>query len=1067
MVSGTLTIYSASAGSGKTYKLTSIYLSKLFGSKTGFRKILAVTFTNKAATDMKRKIISQLYDLARGANPSLARSISLSSGKTEEAIQLESGEILSYILHDYSRFFVGTIDSFFQRVLKSFTREIGLQHGYTIELDHSLILSDAVDDTLADTVNDPELMNWIMEDARNRIDEGRNWNIRNDIMSLAEEIFREKFRLITPEERAKLRDRDYLKEYLVELKSIRSLFGNKLKEYAVICFEILDRHNVMPEMFLRGNRGGVPSFLGMMKKGVQGVWKPPNATVSQSLGNPPVWTSKAGIAPELQAALEDDFEEIFRESLEYYNNGYAEANTAGLIMSNIYVLGILSDILGNVHKITTSDNRFLLSDAGELLYLIIGNDQTPFIYEKTGNHFEHFMIDEFQDTSLIQWNNFRPLIENSMAEGNENLIVGDVKQSIYRWRNSDWTIFESLLKMADNKRLFLKKLEQNWRSRSNIITFNNTVFSVLPALLDSDEDFGSNGSGLLQDIYSDVLQHDHSEKNGGLVRIEFLKETDDKNFHEEALVRLSTLLEEIQDNGYSGSDIGILVRTNSEGAMVLSYMLDYQDSLSDEKRTSYNFNIISNDSLLLSECPAVKFILSVLGTVNNPGDQLAKAAMLKNWYLADGRDSKSLSYHDIDNELDKHLPRGYRDFLDMIRQFPVFELVENVIQFFGLGDHSENTAYLNTLQDCILELSENQSTDISTFMEWWNSAGVKKSTILTDQQDSIRLMTIHKSKGLEFKVVIIPFLSWNIGHGRKNPTLWITPVSAPFNRLPIVPVKYKIDLRYSYFAEDYYSETYSSIVDNLNLLYVSFTRAIDSLYAFCPEKSQKTSVGNALTSVFSSEPPSVGDKPVEDLRRFFDMESAILLYGNKTVSVSTGAKTGESMPSPANYYVFRDMGRLHLKLDGQEWILRNEENESRINYGLMMHEIFQEIITFDDVSLSVNRMVLEGKIPASQREEMIERINRIITNPEVADWFKPGIMVMNERDIIAPDGSIKRPDRVMIDGNKVTIVDFKFGIEKEGYVAQLLNYGKLVRNMGYSDLEMFLWYVDKNKVVEI
>ena len=1067
MASGTLTIYSASAGSGKTYQLTGSYLSKLFGSRTGYRKILAVTFTNKAATDMKRKIISQLYELSRGNNQNLARAISMSLGKTEEALQKESREILMYILHDYSRFFVGTIDSFFQRVLKSFTREIGLQHGYTIELDHSLILGDAVDDTLADAENDPELLKWIMEDARDRIDEGKNWNIRNDIMALAGEIFREKFKLITPGEREKLSNRDYLKEYLDELKSIRSLFGDRLRDYAGKCIGILDRHNVVPGMFLRGNRGGVPSFLGMMKDGVQGTWKPPNTTVSQAIDDPPVWTSKAGVAPELQAALDDGFDLIFREALEYYNSGYTDANTAILVISNIYVLGILSDILGNVHKITTSGNRFLLSDAGELLYLIIGNDQTPFIYEKTGNHFGHFMIDEFQDTSLIQWNNFRPLIENSMAEGNENLIVGDAKQSIYRWRNSDWTIFGSLISQADSKRLFLEKLEKNWRSRSNIIAFNNSLFSVLPALLDSDEDFGGNGSGLLQKLYSDVLQYAHPEKMEGLVRIQFLKETDERNFHANALDRLPALLEQLQDNGYSGSDIGILVRTNSEGTMILRYMLDYQDSLGSEKRSGYNFKIISNESLLLSGCPAIKFIISLLGTINNPDDQLASAALLKNWYLADGRDTETLFYHDIENELDRQLPDGYRDFVDSIRQYPVFELVENVIQFFGLGEHTEYTTYLHTLQDYILELSENQSSDISTFIEWWTTSGIKKSIILSDQQDSIRLLTIHKSKGLEFKVVIIPFASWDIGHGGKFPTLWVTPETAPFNRLPLVPVKYKSALRYSHFAGDYNRETYSAIVDNLNLLYVSFTRAIECLYVFCPGKSHKTGVGNALLSAFLAVPPSPEDKPVADLRKYFDKERSVLLYGEMVTKVRPGIKSWDDKRDAAKYYVFRDMRRLHLKLNGQEWIIRDEDKTGRLNYGLLMHEIFESIITVDDVASSINRMVLDGKIPASEREEMIGRVTGIIAKPQVADWFKPGIKVLNEKDILAPDGSVKRPDRVMIEGNRVTIVDFKFGIEKDEYTVQIRNYGKLVKEIGYSDLEMYLWYVDMNKVVEV
>ena len=1064
---GTLTIYSASAGSGKTFKLTGIYLSKLFRSKSAFKKILAVTFTNKAASDMKRKILTRLYEIASGNETDLTEYLVETTGKSRDDLAAEGKEILEMILHDYSGFFVGTIDSFFQRILKAFTREIGLQYGYSIELDHSGILKDAVNETLAGAESSNDMSGWLIEYARDRLDEGKSWNLKDDILALGEEIFKEKFKLLTEEERLKLRDREFLKNYLEELKSVRTAFEKRLSEYAGRCLEILELHGVDDDMFLRGNRGGVPSFLSVMRNGVAGAWKPPNATVSQVLQDPPVWTSKAGVAPQLSAALDDGFGSLFIEAFNYYLQYYRDANTSSLISANIYVLGILSDILDQVHKITTSDNRFLLSDSGEFLYLIIGNDQAPFIYEKTGNRFEHFMIDEFQDTSLIQWNNFRPLIDNSMAEGNDNLVVGDVKQSIYRWRNSDWRIFGSLLaQQADNDRIMLESLKTNWRSRKNIVEFNNSLFSKLTRHLDSSGDFIPE-EHFLDNLYSDARQLVPPHRDGGMVRIEFVDDSEETAFEDYVLEKLPGIIENLQDKGYSGSDIGILVRTNSEGAKVLNCLLEYQMSVEESKKTRYNYNIISNESLLLSNSPAVNFIVTYLASLHNPADNLNRALLLKFWLQGTGNEMKIYPFNELDTESEKYFPPGFRNFPGKIRQMPLLESVESIIKFFRLGEFPENSAYLNTLQDYILQLSGNQSADISVFLDWWSTEGIRKSIVLSDQEDTMRVMTIHKSKGLEFRTVIIPFITWDFGHGRKNPTLWVRPGADPFNKIGLVPVKYKSDLMHSHFETDYNNETVSAVVDNLNLLYVAFTRAVDCLFAFCPAKSPKGSVASVLYSVFTDDTQGIQGITDVNFSSGFNRERSILLYGKIESNVSAIREIRESTVQSGGYFVNLDIRRLHLKLHGQNWLIESEGNRRSINYGLLMHELFQSVITPDDIPQAVNSLVLKGKIPESARAEMEERVLRIIENPEVSDWFRPGLTVMNERDILTHDGAVRRPDRVMIEGDRATIVDLKFGIEKDEYLQQVDNYRQLLLQMGYRSVTACLWFVDKNKVVKV
>jgi ATP-dependent helicase/nuclease subunit A len=1071
MEQGILTKYSASAGSGKTFKLTGIYLSKLFQSKNNYKKILAVTFTNKAASEMKKKILDQLYSLSLGTGQNKTDFIKGYSDKTEETISLEAKEILNNILHDYSGFSVGTIDSFFQKVLKAFSREFGLQSGYIIELDHSLILNRAVDDMLAEAGNDITLMNWLTEYAGLRIGEGKNWNSKSDILKLAEEIFKEKFKLLSDTDRAKLRNRELLAEYTNELRSIKSDFVNTLRYKGNKGREILLEFNVDDKDFFYGSKG-IPSFLNLTTGGASNFYKPLNSYVQKVLDDPPRWTAKPVPPSELISALNNGFGGIITEAVQYYNENYKTVNTASFILENIYTLGILTDILKHVHIITSAENRFLLSDTGELLYLIIGKDQTPFIYEKVGNVFENYMIDEFQDTSVIQWNNFRPLIENSMAEGHDNLVVGDVKQSIYRWRNSDWRIFgKSLHEQIDPGRLKVEHLDTNWRSRHNIISFNNTLFSAIPEQIDK-----SNGEDSLlfsfTDLYSDAVQLYPGEKEGGYVKFEFIEGTEDYKFEEIVLRKLPHVIEDLQDKGYKSSDIGILVRKNSEGTLVMKTMLDYKSALDDEKRKKYNYNIISNESLLLSQSPAVNFIISLLSGIYNP-DDLSKALTLRNYLLATDKvnpGNEFLSMDLFEIKADKFYPPGYRNFLERAKQLPLFEVVENIIKFFDLGAFPGNAAYLNSFQDCVIEFSGSNSPEITSFLEWWSTTGVRRSIVLSDNQDSMRVMTIHKSKGLQFKAVILPFVSWELNHGRKTTVLWINPDRPPFNKFGLVPVNYKSDLKHSHFSSAYYEEMYSAIIDNLNLLYVAFTRAIDCLFGFCPVKtgSKSVTISNLLQKVLQSRTTVSNDKPGINMEQFYDNENLKFIYGQIPDIIAVEDEIKDEQKDAAGYFVSRNVNRLRLKFHGENYLLTMpEEHKTRLNYGRIMHEIFASISTSEDISHAVNKMILEGKVPEKDRKFLEEKVQSVISAPEVRDWFEPGSEIMNEAEILTVTGTARRPDRVIVKGDKAIVIDFKFGAEKVEYMNQVDHYRNLLEEMGYKNVEAFLWYVDKNKIINV
>jgi ATP-dependent exoDNAse (exonuclease V) beta subunit len=1060
MSKGTLTIYNASAGSGKTYTLTGIYLSSLFRSRYNYRKILAVTFTNKATAEMKSRILDNLYLIASGGKCDYLVSLMSGTGKSEEWVRSEAREILNAILHDYSRFSVSTIDSFFQKVLRAFTREAGLHSGFNIELDHSIILSAAIDEMIASAVKDEKLRKWLIMYALSNIDDEKSWNLKDGVSALAQELFREKFKVLSIDERTKLEDKDFLLEYIGNIKKICSSFEKDLKEYGNRALELFSSFDLADEMFYyKGS--GVPGYVRNLARG---DFKEPNSYVQKILDNPPKWSSN-GIHPQLQSAISSGLDRTVRDAIDYYRKNINNYNTACAIQKNIYALGILSDVLRNIHELTTAENSFLLSDAGELLSLITRGDQCPFIYEKTGNRFENFMIDEFQDTSTIQWNNFQPLIDNSMAQGFDNLVVGDIKQSIYRWRNSDWKILASLLDQADNERYQNKNLVTNWRSRPNIISFNNTLFTVIPQIVDEAlKEFSFPDT--YTKLYSQAVQEDPGKKNDGYVRIEFIENECEKSWKDKVLEKLPEVIAMIQEKGYNASDIGIIVRDGREGAQVLKTLIDYANSCPEEKRKACNYNAVSNDSLLLSNSPVINFIISVLSVVNDPSDMISKSAMLR-FYLLAKEDEKAadvpLNLYE-NNSFEKYFPAGYTNVLNSLRQISLFEGVELIIGFFGLGENSHNVVWLSTFQDLILNFTSNKNPDIRSFLEWWKTSGCNKSVILPDNQEAIRILTIHKSKGLEYKIVILPFLSWNLDHmPSKQPLLWVQPSVAPFNDLGVVPVRYGNELQNSIFGDYFKEEKYSVYLDNINLLYVALTRARDAIYGFSVSNPSKNSIAVILKDAISSG-TSIDNHPGINLADYFNPETGIFEFG--TLPENKRTEYNDAEISSSEYKVSQALGSLKLKLHGENYFSAgNEEIRKKINYGKLMHEIFEGIDVASDIPSAVRKLVLEGKLPEDEATQMTERVKSLIAEPSVTDWFSPENKVLREAGILLTSGNIRRPDRVIFRNGKTIIIDFKFGEENPHYYEQVNLYRSLIIDMGYENVEGFIWYVDKNKVV--
>jgi ATP-dependent helicase/nuclease subunit A len=1022
-----------------------------------------VTFTHKATAEMKSRILDNLHKLAVGESSDYLPGLINTTKKPEEWIRNEAKEILNSILHDFSRFSVSTIDSFFQKILRSFAREAGLHSGFNIELDHSTILSSAVDEMIASSASDNQLKNWLTRYAMYNIDEEKSWNLKEGIIKLAEELFKEKFKILSSDERSNLENKAFLLEYIKKIRSLSLAFEKQLLNYGKNAVEMFSKFDLSDDMFYRKAKG-VPGFIRSM---VSGIVKEPNSWVREAEQEPPRW-STGKTSPQLQAALDNGFDKIIIEAIHYFDENVVEYKSANAILSNIYALGILSDVLHNVHLITASENTFLLSEAGDILNLITREDQSPFIYEKVGNRYENFMIDEFQDTSIIQWNNFRPLIENSMAEGFDNLVVGDVKQSIYRWRNSDWQILGlDLAKLIDNDRFISEPLTTNWRSRPNIISFNNTLFSIIPGQVDETIS-GETLRMSFKNLYAEAVQVDPGKSKGGYVRLEFIENEKERKWQDIVAERLPGVIETFQDKGYNASDIGIIVRDGKEGALVMKTLIDYSKNSPPGKDQVYNYNVVSNDSLLLSNSPVINFIISVVSVVNDPSDMICRALMLRFFLLAEGcRDADKVSLVS-DKLIEKsriYFPEEYESFLERIKEMSLFEATESIIKFFGLGDYSWNVAYLNTFQDYVVNFTGNKNADIQSFLDWWETTGIKKSVVLPGNQDAMRILTIHKSKGLEFKIVILPFLSWNLDHiSSKQPILWVQPAISPFNELGILPVKYSSELSGTIFGEDYNEEKYSVHIDNINLLYVALTRAKDAIYGFSVDNPRHENTIAGILKNAITQNTLVPEVSGFNLHSHYNPEKRVFEFGEipenkKELSNKVNLVSGK-------YKVSQAIESLKLKLHGENYFSSDKiEIRKKINYGKLMHEVFENINTPADISSAVRKLVLEGKLPREESSEIEERVNSLISTPQVAEWFKPGNEVLTEVGILLPAGVTRRPDRVIFKEGKTIIIDFKFGEENPHYTEQVSLYSSLLIDMGYSNIESFIWYVDKNLIV--
>ncbi|WP_192349336.1 exodeoxyribonuclease V subunit beta [Algoriphagus sp. Y33] len=1063
-------IYKSSAGSGKTYTLTLEYLKLALQSPHAFKQILAVTFTNKATQEMKERILEELKRLRGQVSPEdkmdgeLMRSLHVD----EAGLKFLARQTLTAILHDYGRFSVSTIDSFFQKVVRAFAREIDLNAKFDVELDQLAVLERVVDRVVMLVMEDEFLHKWLVDYAYEQIQNGKSWDIRRNIRGLGQQIFQEDFKKYSPEIKEFLKDKE-------NITLLQSFVRERKQEIVGIAKELgkqADLIRISNGLEWTDFAGGSRSFARLFEKLGDRNQPIPILTDSQKskIDNPETWFAKS--SKQIDAIL-SAYDQGLNQILHQITALGSKWNTLQAIAKNSYVYGVFRNLLDELTLVKDEENILLISDANEFLKEITKGNDTPFIYEKVGNQYKNYLIDEFQDTSGFQWDSFKPLLENSLGQNQTNLLVGDVKQSIYRWRGGEMKLLLSQVEDEIGKeRIQLENLDKNFRSLPNIINFNNAVFKALPSAMEQvlSESYAVENPQILSQAYSDSFQKVSPKKEKsvfkGKVKLEFIdpkNEDEEGNFDEVVLSKLPDLVMELQDHGYELEDIAFLVRRKSEGEAIADCLMSYA---ADNPDSQYSFDVLSDESMYLNKAASVKALVSGFNYLHNPSDKVQYKTMW--YYLA------VLMNAPVDHELFAldRMPAYFEEQVKafgekeiLMLQLPLMEALEELIKVLGLMEIGLERAYISGFKEAVYDFTATNRADLSGFLEWWEINQTKRTVKIPEGHNAMRILTIHKSKGLQFKVVVMPFLKWTIFDTNKGNVVWSPFEDREKGLSAIIPLTLNGNLADSDFRDTYAEEATMAYLDSLNMLYVALTRAEDVFFGFLPYKEKigsQNSMEVQLQQLIQSPQSSGTDM---SWISYYDQESKIFEFGDWP---ENRLKTVESKNSPELRWAYKNWSEvLTLKKYAADFSLEGMEQRKKQKFGLIVHEILELSADKNAALQNLQTFYFEGRLNEEEKQLVERQLEHLFTDPLFASWFGAKGILLAEQGILLPGGKQKRPDRIILNESEALIVDFKTGEAQIRYASQVREYMELVSRLSQKPTKGYLCYLETGLIEEV
>ncbi|MDR1887323.1 MAG: UvrD-helicase domain-containing protein [Prevotellaceae bacterium] len=1074
-----LTIYGASAGSGKTYILTLEYLKRALSgiySAGRFREILAVTFTNKATDEMKSRIINTLHSIITGSEDEIADSIRWELGIDRYTLNNRASRVQNAILHDYSNFSILTIDKFFQKILHAFVREAGLHPGFRLELDQERLMDEAIDRMMLNIHKNEFLYRRISNIIDEQMEKGYNWDIRKTLKDWGSEVLKEQFRGFGSSFHEKIRDADFMDRFTAEITATGDAFENTLSTIAATAVAAINAAELQISDFPYGKNGAVNYFYKLK----EGRYEAPGKRVYNILYKD---SDDRWVTAGLPAAVKDKIRQIsgvltdlLMQVVDFYEKNCRRYFTAVCVKKAMEVLSFFAEIETGIRETANEENLMPISETTHLLEKLINETDTPFIYEKAGTRYGIFMIDEFQDTSEAQWRNFKPLLKNSLAEGKNSLVVGDVKQSIYRWRNGDWRILAHKI-FEDFKDFTIteRNLDTNWRSFPNVVEFNNALFSALPAYIEKefmksfDPPDADNEINMLSAAYKNAKQGIASinQDRSGYVSVALIRDDKDAKAKDKILEQLPALIADMQDRGYKAKEIAVLVRQTADGQAVSDCLLDYRRTSGD---TEHCFEILSQDTLFLKKSATVQFIIAILRAVINPDDKINNASI--NYFV--NRNNPGFKW-DSSGILDD----STRKKLSIMTSLSLPEVFERIVEMFDLGNDPVEIPYIQELHEQLISFSTGDISDISSFTAYWDDKSDKMKLSEGQTPNAINITTIHKAKGLEYPVVIVPFCNWSMKPSHSD-TVWVSPEEEPFSQLPHIPVNYGIAMKNSFFDREYYSETVHSLVDNLNLLYVAFTRAKEELHVMLPvppvpknrdSKSDNIrTAASTLADFLENNPNFIPEKSQKN--RLSDEDDCRCVFGEKQYRQKSSEEETFSGILITNYNSSVFDKKLRIKYESENYSPKPAAPLQLRNYGIRMHRVFSLIRSIKDVPAAIDSMEEDGLIGKEHVPELRNRVEKALLFAK--EWFadENRYEIITEKFLLLPasmkQGLGRRPDRIMSSENETIVIDYKFGAEKKkSHKTQVKNYIRLLELMKYPNVKGYVWYVDMDSIENV
>lgn len=1048
-------VYNASAGSGKTFTLVKEYLKILVLSNNYFlfQNILAITFTNKAAGEMKERILTNLLEFTKGETENSSDSMFFlileETGLDAQNLQKKSEKILQNILQNYSAFHIKTIDSFTNKLIKSFAYDLGLPMDFEVELDGQAILQETIDIIISKIGLDKDLTNVLVKFAKQKTLEDKSWDISRELNEISKLVLNENDALeIRKLESKTISDFRALEK---KLKKTQKEIEKQFSEIGKKGLEIIEEQSIPYDSF---SYSDLPNFFKKLIRFKD--LKPGDIRFEGRLFNAmqeEVFYSKSNkkISFEIKNKIDGiavELVQIYQAAENLYTAQFSIYQLHKLLLKNLIPLAIINSINQVLEELKTDNNIRLNSEFNQIISKHLREQPAAFIYEKIGEKFKHYFIDEMQDTSVLQWENLIPLVDNALSEENASLLlVGDAKQAIYRWRGGKAEQFIQLSteeKNRENNPFLIEKIAQNldtnFRSYSQIIDFNNKFFSHI-------SDYFHNTA--YQDLYKIGNDQKWNKKLGGYVSVDFLPEC--KNAEERDIIFPEKVYETILtlDKQFDRNEICILVRKKTQGIAIAKYLAER------------DISIVSSETLLIKNNIKVDFLIQLLTFLKDEKNEEAKFNIL---YFLYGHLDLNIGKHLFVREL---IGRKGNDFFKALEKYqifysaenyhksPFYESLEQIIRSFNLLQESD--AYVQFFLDFVYEFTQKRSQNNLDFLEFWDQKKEKLSIVASNNKNAVQIMTVHKSKGLEFPVVIFPY-DLEIYY-QKDPKAWYNDLDmATYNNFESILVP-------SYSSIEDTGETGRNIfrkqqeeleLDNFNLLYVALTRAKEQLFIISETRKQ----GDIL-------------KYYSHFFTDFLKKSDVYQEGKLVYEFGENMRLSENSGEDANTEIQQDFistswqdHEIHIVANSD--LLWDNQRGEAIFYGNVIHEMLAGILTEKDIPKIVVQFIAKGLVQKSDTSEIEKLLNDLVSHIKLKPHFEADKIIFTEREIITKEKQILIPDRLIFKGQKVAIVDYKTGKPNKKHILQIENYAHVLEEMNFEVSQKLLVYLDKKiEIIEV